>query len=148
MVKKNKINNPRLSETKAPSKAPLKSKDKIQKHKHKPFQRSVETARQIHYYGEGKGSKGLNIRRPRVVKKTRKIIKEIDPPTDKNTRSTVIFKGFIDKVCPAIDEYGNRLMEFAAQIARNRAPKDSKTLKVKKKDLELAYRWQFKISNQ
>ena len=137
MGKKNN-NNSRLSESESIA------KDK----KHKPFKRSVAVARQIHYYEKGKGSKGIHIRKPRVIKQTRKIIRELDPPTDKNARNTVIFKGFIDKTCAAVDGYGNRIMELAAEIAKNRKTKDAKGLKLKKKDLQLAYRWHSKLSNQ
>ena len=135
MGKKNN-NNQRLSESKVPV------KDKTH------FKRSVHTARQIHYYESGEGSKGLHIRRPRVVKKTRKILNELSPPTGAKKRNMVIYKGAMDMLCTAIDSYGKRLMELAAEFARNRAGKDAKGLKLRKQDLEAAYRWQFKISNQ
>ncbi len=134
MGKKN--NNQRLSESKVPGKQKTH------------FKRSVHTARQIHYYESGEGSKGIHIRRPRVVKKTRKIFNELNPNVGKSKRNMVIYKGAIDKLCTAIDGYGKRIMELATEFARNRAGKDAKGLKLRKQDLEAAYKWQFKISNQ
>lgn len=133
-----KIVNKRLAETKAP----------LKKKKAQSFKKSVQTARDIHYYGEGEGSKGVCIRKSRLIKRTRRLNKELSANEDDKKRNGVIFKGYAELMTNALDGYTKRLIECAAEIAQEGMAKDAKGVKLKKKHLELAKRWIFKISNQ
>jgi hypothetical protein len=111
------------------------------------YKRSVQTARDIHHYEEGKGSTGISIRKPRLVKRIRKILNVIKPKED-GKRNSVIYKNYIEKITGAMDGYSNCVMKCAAEIAEARNTKNAKGVKIRVSDLELAGRWIYRMSNQ
>lgn len=120
--------------------------------KKRHYRPSVIAKRRETYYTTGKGSVGVVIRYPRLVRYIRKIRKEQNqryekitgfPPGD--SKKIVVYRSFPDTVIGAIDAYANRIMEFAAAHAKDRKSRKGKSadggLKLKKKDLEFAVNW-------
>ena len=125
------------------------------------FRPSVIAKRREAFYTTGKGSVGVVIRYPRLVRYVRKIRKEQNqryeeltgfPPGE--SKKIVLHKSFPDTAIGAIDAYANRIMEFAAAHAADRknrkvqeAGKEKKVgLKLKKKDIEFAVYWIRKLT--
>lgn len=100
------------------------------------------------FYTTGKGSVGVLIRLPRLVKLIRCIRKEQNErykelTGDESTaKRSVLFKSFPKSINGALDAYANRLMEFAEDHAKyRRKPGSKKGLKLRKTDLEFAVYW-------
>ena len=125
------------------------------------FRPSVIAKRREAYYSTGKGSIGVVVRYPRLLRYVRKIRKEQNDRYEKLTgfdpsesKKIVVFKSFPLTTIGAIDAYANRIMEFAASHANDRknrkSVKDGKErkvgLKLKKKDIEFATFWIRKLT--
>jgi hypothetical protein len=117
------------------------------------FKSSVLAKRRKAFYSTGKGSVGLLVRFPRLVRHIRKIRKDqnaryaaLGGLPDEEGRS-VIFKSFPTVIIGAVDAYAGRIMELAAAHAESRRTPD-KGLKLRVSDLEFAVRWISKISNE
>ena len=119
------------------------------------FSNTVIANRRKAFYTTGKGSVGVLVRYPRLVRHIRKIRREQNARYQEITGSeeekkNVLYKSFPDVIIGAIDAYANRIMELAAAHARERnRKKDSKKgLKLKITDLEFAIYWIQKLSHE
>lgn len=118
---------------------------------HNTFSNSVIAKRRTAFYSTGKGSVGILVKYPRLVRHIRKIrrdqnerYKEITGASE--DKKNVLFKSFPDVIIGAVDAYANRIMELAAAHAKSRRSDEKKGLKLKKKDLEFAIFWIHKLS--
>lgn len=142
----------------APS-SPAKKSDSTKKKRH--FRPSIIAKRREAYYTTGKGSLGVVVRYPRLVRYIRKIRKEQNQRYEQLTgfapgesKKIVVYKSFPETTIGAIDAYANRIMEFAAAHAKDRKNRkallngnDKKVgLKLKKKDIEFAVLWIRKLT--
>lgn len=116
------------------------------------FSNAVVAKRRKAFYSTGKGSTGVLIRYPRLVRYIRKIRSEqnkrYEELTGSKDKKNVLFKSFPDVVIGAVDAYANRIMEFAADHAKSRNKDGKKGLKLRVEDLEFAIRWIKKFSNE
>ena len=131
----------------------LKEVKKPQSKSKNHFKSSVLARRRTAFYSTGKGSVGLLVRFPRLVRHIRRIRKAqnaryaaLGGLPDQEGRS-VIFKSFPTVIIGAIDAYANRIMELAAAHAECRRTPD-KGLKLRKEDLTFAIDWIRKLSNE
>ena len=113
--------------------------------------RPLTQAKRRHtYFKTGKGSVGLLVRRPRVVRVIRKL-REIQNERylalsgieNDGKKKQVLYKGYTEAVVGALDAYANRIMEMAARFAKGRPKK-----KLRIEDLESAIWAIKKISRQ
>ena len=124
----------RLGQVKIKSKKPGKSK----------FRPSIQAKRRQNYYKTGKGSSGLLIRRPRVVRYIRKFRREHNlryaeiTSTDVSTKKEVMYKGVPDVFVGALDAMANQVVALAADFAKQRPHKGG--IKLRKSDLIIAMR--------
>jgi hypothetical protein len=119
---------------------------------HNTFSNTVIAKRRKAFYTTGKGSVGVLIRYPRLVRYVRRIRKEQNKRYEELTGSTekrnVLFKSFPEVLIGAVDAYANRIMEFAAAHAKARNKDENKGLKLKISDLEFAIYWIKRFSNE
>lgn len=142
----NRFKSAKTHASKAPAKAPA-TKDEEQKTKKRQFRPSVKAARREKYYSTGKGSTGLLVSRPRLVRVIRNARKaqtlryaELTGIEPKGKRQ-VLSRGFVDVSLGALDAYANRIMEVAATLAKGR-----RTVRIE--DIECAHRMIQKITHQ
>lgn len=131
------------------------AEDGKEKRKHRHFKPSVIAKRRQNYYANGKGSVGVVVRYPRLVRYIRKIRKEQNQRYEKLTgyssesKKIVLYNSFPATTIGAIDAYANRIMEFAAEHAKarkNNKGSQKTGLKLKKQDLDFAVRWIRKLT--
>ncbi len=150
----------------SPSAATAKKADaeegKEKRRQGRRFRPSVIAKRREAYYTTGKGSVGLVVRYPRLVRYVRKIRKEqnlryeqLTGSAPSDSKKIVIFKSFPNTAIGAIDAYANRIMEFAAAHASDRKSKKEQNgkekkvgLKLKKKDIEFAVYWIKRLTSE
>lgn len=141
----------RLKTAKAP-------RSTVEKKKHH-FKPSVIAKRRKAFYTTGKGSTGVLVRHPRLVRYIRKIRKEQNKRYEQLTggaveegKKIVLFHSFPDTLVGAIDAYANRIMELAADHAKGRRSQKGKPpkvgMKLRKDDLIFAIRWITKLANE
>lgn len=128
--------------------------------KKRHFKQATTAKRRQTFYTTGKGSVGLLVRYPRLVRNIRRIRKDQNKRFEELTgivaeegasKKIVLFRSFPEAAIGAIDSYANRVMELAADHAKTRrSGKKPKVggLKLRIEDIQFAIRWIRKISSE
>jgi len=120
---------------------------------HNTFSNSVIAKRRAVFYKTGKGSVGVLVRYPRLVRYIRRIRREQNERYHEITGSSaekkknVLFRSFPEVLIGAVDAHANQIMELAAAHAKERHKDETKGLKLKIADLEFAIYWIKKLSH-
>ncbi len=153
---KNMVLPSRLKSVKKPHGPPPTEGEKKKRH----FKQSTTAKRRQTFYTTGKGSVGLLVRYPRLVRNIRRIRKDQNKRFEELTgivaeegasKKIVLFRSFPEAAIGAIDSYANRVMELAADHAKTRrSGKKPKVggLKLRIEDIQFAIRWIRKISSE